>query len=307
MRLSRSELYALVWCEPMNRLAERFGISKMGLAKRCRKSSIPVSGRGYRARKAAGQRVRVKPRAEQLAGDGDNARQFYFELLVRRARTRGALRGDGGRVRCGTRRAACRQPSRASLPVDLMEPIRLGIDAYALRLLESKTFLAPESFEIREDAGRLMPTLTGPLTATGPKWGRSLAPMADRVAAHFASTTAVLGRVPARNEKRWLAVNRCGCILATAYILGVYVWDRWPEFFRDSTVPRRASESRALDAAHRLILFAERTRTRAEPSHPCASESADLVGSPSNALERKSKSSNGAPLTSWALESRFLR
>lgn len=59
--LSRSELHGLVWSVPMQHLAKRFGISDVAIAKRCRKLNIPVPGRGYWARKVAGQRVRVKP------------------------------------------------------------------------------------------------------------------------------------------------------------------------------------------------------------------------------------------------------
>jgi hypothetical protein len=39
--LTREELYALVWELPMIRLGERFGISGTGLAKICKRLSIP--------------------------------------------------------------------------------------------------------------------------------------------------------------------------------------------------------------------------------------------------------------------------
>ena len=55
-KFTRSELHALVWSEPMQRLAVRFGISGVAIAKRFRKLNIPVPGRGYWARKVAGQR-----------------------------------------------------------------------------------------------------------------------------------------------------------------------------------------------------------------------------------------------------------
>lgn len=55
--VTRSDLYDLVWSEPMTKLAERFGISSVALAKACVRLSVPVPPRGYWARKAAGNSV----------------------------------------------------------------------------------------------------------------------------------------------------------------------------------------------------------------------------------------------------------
>ncbi|MGE5161679.1 MAG: hypothetical protein ACM3O5_09245 [Betaproteobacteria bacterium] len=54
---TRQELYDLVWSEPIQKLAKRFGLSDVGLAKACRSADIPRPGRGYWARLAAGKRV----------------------------------------------------------------------------------------------------------------------------------------------------------------------------------------------------------------------------------------------------------
>lgn len=56
--LTREELYERVWAEPMMVIAASFGISGVALGKRCRRAGIPVPGRGYWAKKAAGKRVR---------------------------------------------------------------------------------------------------------------------------------------------------------------------------------------------------------------------------------------------------------
>jgi hypothetical protein len=53
-RISRKDLYDLIWAEPMSTLAERLGISDVGLAKVCRRSDIPAPARGYWAKIAAG-------------------------------------------------------------------------------------------------------------------------------------------------------------------------------------------------------------------------------------------------------------
>jgi len=57
--LHRHELYTLVWSEPITRLARKYGFSDVWLAKICRKYNIPRPGRGYWARKKAGERVPI--------------------------------------------------------------------------------------------------------------------------------------------------------------------------------------------------------------------------------------------------------
>ncbi|MBS4083713.1 MAG: hypothetical protein KGZ73_09205 [Rhizobiales bacterium] len=52
---TRSQLYDLVWSQPIRSIAVDLGISNVALAKHCKKLSIPVPGRGYWARKAAGR------------------------------------------------------------------------------------------------------------------------------------------------------------------------------------------------------------------------------------------------------------
>jgi hypothetical protein len=56
LTLSREDLYELVWSKPMSDLAQDFGISDVGLAKRCRRLKVPTPGRGYWARIDAGQK-----------------------------------------------------------------------------------------------------------------------------------------------------------------------------------------------------------------------------------------------------------
>jgi hypothetical protein len=53
--LTRQSLYELVWSKPMSTLAKEFGITDVGLAKRCRTVDVPIPYRGYWARKEAGQ------------------------------------------------------------------------------------------------------------------------------------------------------------------------------------------------------------------------------------------------------------
>lgn len=67
--LSLKDLYDLVWSEPMTKLADKFGLSDVGLKKKCRRLNIPVPPRGYWARKQAGQTLPVTPLPKGLPVD----------------------------------------------------------------------------------------------------------------------------------------------------------------------------------------------------------------------------------------------
>lgn len=58
---NREELYAEVWSTPMCTLAKKYGISDVALAKTCRKLNVPLPGRGYWAKKQAGQKLKQPP------------------------------------------------------------------------------------------------------------------------------------------------------------------------------------------------------------------------------------------------------
>ena len=60
-RWNRDELYKEVWAEPVQRVAERYGVSGNAIGKVCRKMNIPVPGRGYWAKKDSGQHVTQRP------------------------------------------------------------------------------------------------------------------------------------------------------------------------------------------------------------------------------------------------------
>jgi len=56
--LTREELYALVWTEPVRTVAQRFGLSDRGLGKLCERHAIPVPPRGYWRQKETGHPAR---------------------------------------------------------------------------------------------------------------------------------------------------------------------------------------------------------------------------------------------------------
>src|SRR5262245_23529333 len=59
--ISRSDRYNLVWSEQMVKVATRFHVSDVAVAKACRRHKVPLPGRGYWARVAAGQQVEKVP------------------------------------------------------------------------------------------------------------------------------------------------------------------------------------------------------------------------------------------------------
>ena len=78
LTLSREDLYELVWSKPMTELAKDFGLSDVALAKRCRKLGVPVPGRGYWARVAAGQAPR-QPAPKKRADDAVDYAALTFD------------------------------------------------------------------------------------------------------------------------------------------------------------------------------------------------------------------------------------
>lgn len=68
---TRQEFYDLVWSQPMQKLAQSFGISDVALAKQCKKANIPVPNRGYWARKQAGKSVIQVALPPRLPGASD--------------------------------------------------------------------------------------------------------------------------------------------------------------------------------------------------------------------------------------------
>jgi hypothetical protein len=57
----REELYKKVWAQPILELAKEYGVSDVALAKACKRRRIPLPGRGYWAKKAAGKPVLERP------------------------------------------------------------------------------------------------------------------------------------------------------------------------------------------------------------------------------------------------------
>jgi integrase len=85
-RISRQDLYELIWSAPMTSLAERFGISDVGLAKVCRRSDIPAPPRGYWAKATAGGALQ-RPDLPKRADLGFRAIRFRINRGMHVTRT----------------------------------------------------------------------------------------------------------------------------------------------------------------------------------------------------------------------------
>jgi CRISPR-associated endonuclease Cas1 len=72
--------------------------------------------------------------------------------------------------------------SRASLTLDVMEPIRPRVETWVLELLENHAFTASETFELKDGECRLLPPLTEQLASTGSLWAPHALEWATRVA-----------------------------------------------------------------------------------------------------------------------------
>jgi len=60
-RYDRKRLYDEVWAEPTKRVAQRYSVSDVAIAKACRLLDIPKPPRGYWAKKAAGHPLPIRP------------------------------------------------------------------------------------------------------------------------------------------------------------------------------------------------------------------------------------------------------
>ncbi len=58
-KISKKDFYDEVWSQPMIKLAKKYGISDVALAKRCRSRNIPMPGHGYWAKVQAGKKPQV--------------------------------------------------------------------------------------------------------------------------------------------------------------------------------------------------------------------------------------------------------
>jgi len=67
--LTRESMYALVWSEPMLKVAARYGVSSSYMARICKIMNVPRPTRGYWAMLAAGKKPPIPPLPDPQPGD----------------------------------------------------------------------------------------------------------------------------------------------------------------------------------------------------------------------------------------------
>jgi len=85
---------------------------------------------------------------------------------------------------------------RASLALDLLEPVRPAVDEFVLRLLVRETFDRDDFFELRDGSCRLLAPMTERLAETGPRWAELVTPWAERAARLFDQSAALGAQGP---------------------------------------------------------------------------------------------------------------
>lgn len=103
-KLSREELFALVWEKPTQEVARELGVSDVAIAKLCARLQVPKPPRGYWARVKSGQTPKRPPLAAfreevdrkrretaraKTAGSLSKLQQQFYEAALRELATRG--------------------------------------------------------------------------------------------------------------------------------------------------------------------------------------------------------------------------
>jgi hypothetical protein len=122
--LSRRELFDLVWSKPVTKVATDLGISDVAVKKICDKHRIPVPGRGYWAKIAAGQKLRPAvfrdvsdPLLNRVRITGSPMNELPSEVLATRKKVLDA-----------TRKAIRPLALEAPLDPEKLHPVALRID-----------------------------------------------------------------------------------------------------------------------------------------------------------------------------------
>ncbi len=90
MKITRKELYDLVWAEPMTLVCKRFGLTDNGLRKHCKSMNIPTPPIGYWSKLKHGKKVQITPLSKVTAdikqstilNEKDPSEQTEIDLLV---------------------------------------------------------------------------------------------------------------------------------------------------------------------------------------------------------------------------------
>lgn len=135
---TREELYELVWAEPMQTLAARWGISDVALKKGCVRMRIPTPHRGYWAKKAVGKSVRRPALPKLPASAHPSDLTAVFTGAPRPVRTAGEEEAEATGPVADQERFEALPENRITVPELLSDPHPLVATAVHL-LRKSRT------------------------------------------------------------------------------------------------------------------------------------------------------------------------
>lgn len=152
--MRRSELYEKVWAKPMIRLARELGISDVGLAKACRRHSIPVPPRGYWAKLQAGH---TPPKTPLPAPELDLVVEFATTDPAERERQKAAEQERRDAIKARTEKVVATIDVALPEKLDKPHPLVAATQRYVDRvpkLIERYKKLGPSAWHLTRDEER---------------------------------------------------------------------------------------------------------------------------------------------------------
>ncbi len=92
MKISRQELYNLVWAEPMITVCKRFGLTDNGLRKQCKSMDIPTPPVGYWSKLKHGKKTEIIPLPNESANNKQSTDLNEKEITLPPPMSRNAIR-----------------------------------------------------------------------------------------------------------------------------------------------------------------------------------------------------------------------
>jgi hypothetical protein len=92
MKISRQELYNLVWAEPMITVCKRFGLTDNGLRKKCKSMDIPTPPVGYWSKLKHGKKTEIIPLPKESASNKQSTDLTEKEITLTPPISRNAIR-----------------------------------------------------------------------------------------------------------------------------------------------------------------------------------------------------------------------
>lgn len=118
--VTRSELYERIWTQPVVRIAKEYGLSDVGLRKKCKKFKIPLPPLGYWQKKQFGKPILERPPLPFYDGEDE----VTFEIEDKKEKEPEILELDDPLVIEGQKKIAFEQleENKIKVPESLISP-----------------------------------------------------------------------------------------------------------------------------------------------------------------------------------------